>query len=173
MGIQISMFPCWVFFTIVGVARPAFYLEPFKISFLFVLKYQNFTILPHDPLNELLFLAMFPQNACIACPSLCFCFSSFNYLFRIFNHLNSLFNTFMLLSHSGEYPCVCKHVIFAANSQNMKQVRTYKWLRTLANCLRILANFLRSLQYPTVAETAKMWLNLRPRCPEKITEQWV
>ena len=100
------------------------------------------------------FFQCFPKTP--ACSSLCFSLSSFNYQFRIFNHLNSPFNTIMLLSHSGEYPCVCKHVIFAANSQNMKQVRPYQWLRTLANCLRILANFLRSLQCPTVAETVNM-----------------
>ena len=155
MGILISMFPCWVFFTIVGVARPAFYLEPFKISFVICVKISelhNSTTRIH--LISCSFLQCFPKTP--ACPSLCFSLSYFNYLFRMFNHLNSPFNTIMLLSHSGEYPCVCKHVIFAANSQNMKQVRPYKWLRTLDNCLRILANFLRSLQCPTVAETVNV-----------------
>ena len=60
----------------------------------------------------------------------------------------------MLLSHSGEYPYECKHVIFAANSKKLydwpgnllKQVRPYKWLLMLANFLRIIANVLRSLR---------------------------
>ena len=60
----------------------------------------------------------------------------------------------MLLSHSGEYTCECKESTFAANSPEMirlprritEKVRRYKWLRMLANFLRIPANFLRSLR---------------------------
>ena len=54
----------------------------------------------------------------------------------------------MLLSHCGEYLYECKKLIFFANSPEMIRlvVRPYKWVRMFANFLRILSNFLRSLQ---------------------------
>ena len=57
----------------------------------------------------------------------------------------------MLLSHRGEYPCECKKKDIRSKSakndtSGQESVRHYKWLRMIANCLRILANFLRSLR---------------------------
>ena len=57
-------------------------------------------------------------------------------------------------SHTGEYPCECKQIKFAANSPEMirlprritEKVRPFKWLRMLPNFLRIPANFLRRLR---------------------------
>ena len=55
---------------------------------------------------------------------------------------------------SWRISCECKTFIFAANSPEMirlprtvtEKVRPFKWSRMLPNCLRIPANFLRSLR---------------------------
>ena len=56
----------------------------------------------------------------------------------------------MLLSHSGEYPCECKHSIFAANSPNMirlarRMTETSEALQDGYECLRISYEFLTKL----------------------------
>ena len=43
----------------------------------------------------------------------------------------------MLLSHSGEYPCECKNLIFAANSQKNDTIRA---LQMATNACEFLTN---------------------------------
>ena len=53
----------------------------------------------------------------------------------------------MLLSHSGEYPCECKHLIFAANSPEMIRLprRITETRQNGYECLRISYESLRLL----------------------------
>ena len=51
----------------------------------------------------------------------------------------------MLLSHCGEYPCECKHLIFAANSPEMIRLvrritETSEALQMVTNVCEILTN---------------------------------
>ena len=52
----------------------------------------------------------------------------------------------MLLSHSGEYPCECKHFIFAANSPKM--IRLARRITETSEALQIVTNACEFLTNP-------------------------